>query len=123
MRYDIAGHVLEDNGYDAALTLNADGSVDVRAGTSPGTYTLSYRICELAQPNNCADASVQVTVVAAGLRTPNFFSPNGDGINDYYQIEGIEGFDRMEFTVFNRWGNQVYRHTNYRNDWNGGNLN
>jgi LPXTG-site transpeptidase (sortase) family protein len=47
-----------------ALTLNPDGSVDVAPGTASGTYQLTYRICEVLNPPNCATAIVRVTVVA-----------------------------------------------------------
>lgn len=53
---------------------------------------------------------------------PNVFTPNDDGINDNFEIEGLEQFDRVELLIFNRWGNEVYRSTNYQNNWNGQNL-
>ncbi|HYS08730.1 MAG TPA: hypothetical protein VEP66_08290 [Myxococcales bacterium] len=40
----------------------SDGSVDVAMGADIGTHTLVYRICEIANPSNCAEASVTVTV-------------------------------------------------------------
>ena len=44
------------------LTVNADGSVDVAAGTAAGTFTAEYEICEVAIPTNCATAEVTVEV-------------------------------------------------------------
>ena len=46
-----------------ALTLNPDGSVDVKVGTLGGTYTLTYQICENADNGNCDTAIVTVTVL------------------------------------------------------------
>ncbi len=46
------------------LTLNDDGSVDLAPGTPEGTYTLTYQICEIANPLNCDDAIVTITVDA-----------------------------------------------------------
>lgn len=40
-----------------------DGSVDVAAGTVPGTATLAYRLCETASPTNCDTAVVTVTII------------------------------------------------------------
>ncbi|TDQ76743.1 DUF7507 domain-containing protein, partial [Sphingobacterium yanglingense] len=54
---------------------------------------------------------------------PNVFTPNDDGTNDTFEIEGIEGFDRIEVTILNRWGNEVYRNSNYKNEWTGHGLN
>jgi gliding motility-associated-like protein len=45
-------------------------------------------------------------------------SPNDDGINDTFTIEGIEAFNN-ELTIFNRWGSVVYKIDNYKNDWDG----
>ena len=46
-----------------ALTLNPDGTVDVAPGTASGIYQLTYSICEVLNPTNCAIAVVRVTVV------------------------------------------------------------
>lgn len=50
------------------------------------------------------------------------FSPDGDGINDFWMIKGIELFPENEVKVFNRWGNLVFETKNYNNDnvaWHG----
>jgi uncharacterized repeat protein (TIGR01451 family) len=53
--------------WPAGITLDtADGSVDVLVGTTPGTYTVDYRICEVAFPANCDTATVTVTVTGSG---------------------------------------------------------
>lgn len=48
----------------------------------------------------------------------NLFSPNGDGSNDTFVIKGIELFNNR-LTIYNRWGNVVFKATNYQNDWDG----
>ncbi|MGJ1430002.1 DUF7507 domain-containing protein, partial [Sphingobacterium spiritivorum] len=74
---------------------------------------------------NAVDASGQynVTVSPLPLHIPNVFTPNGDGQNDKFEIEGIERFDRVEMTIINRWGNEVYRNSRYDNNWVGEGLN
>lgn len=54
----------------------------------------------------------------------NAFSPDGDGRNDTWQIKNIEMFPNNTLTIFNRWGDEVYRAKGYSNSdaWNGGNL-
>ncbi len=46
-----------------ALTLNADGTVDLVPNTPIGTYTLTYRICSVAYPSICDTAIVTVTLL------------------------------------------------------------
>ncbi|MGQ7946327.1 Ig-like domain-containing protein [Flavobacterium sp. WC2509] len=45
-----------------ALTLNGNGSIDVKAGTPAGTYQLTYQICENADNGNCDTATATVVV-------------------------------------------------------------
>ncbi|WP_198319143.1 BspA family leucine-rich repeat surface protein [Arenibacter algicola] len=47
------------------------------------------------------------------------FTPNGDNINDTWIIQGIEKFPSAVVTVFNRYGNEVFKTTNYNNNWDG----
>lgn len=55
-----------------------------------------------------------------GLKIPTGFSPDGDGINDYFVIEKIEAYPNATLVIFNRWGEKVYETTNgYSNDWDG----
>jgi gliding motility-associated-like protein len=46
-------------------------------------------------------------------------TPNGDGINDTFVIEGIETSPDNELILYNRWGVEVYRKKNYDNSFNG----
>ncbi|MGY6558297.1 MAG: T9SS type B sorting domain-containing protein, partial [Nitritalea sp.] len=58
------------------------------------------------------------------FRIPNTFTPNGDGINDTFEVPGLEAFFPVrQLLIVNRWGVEVFRSANYANDWDGGNLN
>ncbi|NMN36145.1 gliding motility-associated C-terminal domain-containing protein [Pedobacter sp. SG918] len=65
----------------------------------------------------------KLAVSGASLFVPNLFTPNGDGNNDTFEIRGLELFAQNDLIIVNRWGNQVYRSDNYRNDWTGEGLN
>jgi gliding motility-associated-like protein len=53
------------------------------------------------------------------LSIPKGFSPNGDGFNDTWVIDGLENYVRNKLTIYNRWETKVYEKVNYQNDWDG----
>lgn len=55
----------------------------------------------------------------SAINVAEAFSPNGDGINDTWQIYGIDKFPNSIVRVFNKWGNEVFFSRGYRNDWDG----
>ena len=57
------------------------------------------------------------------LFVPNLFTPNGDGVNDTFEIRGLELFVENELIIINRWENEIFRAKNYQNNWSGLGLN
>jgi gliding motility-associated-like protein/uncharacterized repeat protein (TIGR01451 family) len=53
--------------YPAGITLNADGTITVAAGTPADTYEVEYTICEKLNPSNCSSTTVTVLVTAAPI--------------------------------------------------------
>jgi len=49
------------------------------------------------------------------LLVPEIFSPNGDGIQDYFRIVCIKEYPEARIEIFNRWGNLVFEKENYGN--------
>jgi gliding motility-associated-like protein len=49
---------------------------------------------------------------------PNVFSPNGDGINDVFQIY-VKGIREFHLQIHDRWGELVFRSDNPNAAWNG----
>ncbi len=50
---------------------------------------------------------------------PQGFSPNGDGVNDVFEIRGIRFYPDNDLVIMNRWGNVVYKTHGYANTWDG----
>lgn len=68
------------------------------------------------------DSVLQSTVnVKEPIDPPNTITPNGDGKNDVWKIEGIEQFENPEITIYDRWGQQVFHSVGYREGdrWDG----
>ncbi|MDX9852992.1 MAG: Ig-like domain-containing protein, partial [Tenuifilaceae bacterium] len=106
------------NGY---ATMSSDGVLTYTPYIDfVGSDSLTYSIC--MGESNCAQAVVRITVeepVPDALFIPEGFSPDGDGINDYFEIKGLKFFGRASVKIYNRWGNIVYSSDDYNNDWDG----
>ena len=73
--------------------------------------------------DNCNDTVyIPINVREFELNVPNVFTPNGDGINDRYEIPYLDRYISNELMVFNRWGEMVFKEKNYTGSWDGGRL-
>lgn len=61
---------------------------------------------------------IHVQDCGVSLFIPNAFTPNSDGVNDIFKVEGY-GFTEFELTVYNRWGETVFVSTQVENGWDG----
>lgn len=71
-----------------------------------GTDIFEYQVCDVTQL--CDNARVYVLVTATNFLIPQAFTPNGDNINDFFQILGIEYYPNNSIQIINRWGKKVY---------------
>ena len=106
---------------NGTLVLNADGSYTYTPNAGfIGQDSFVYEVCDGLIPEQCEQATVTITITE--LKISEGFSPNGDGINDYWFMEGINGYPLNKVKVFNRWGNMVYQIFGYDNNtkrWDG----
>lgn len=68
--------------------------------------------------NGCIGKDTIFVENACPFFIPNAFTPNNDGINDEYRII-TDGTNEFELTIFNRWGQMVYRSSDPNESWNG----
>lgn len=87
-------------------------------------------IATITNSEGCdCDISIDIIGVKPDLFMPNVFTPDGDGLNDYFfplfkkegtdEIIGIGNAEIVQFTIFNRWGNIVYENDNPETGWDG----
>lgn len=76
-----------------------------------GADDFEYQVCN--SYNRCDEANVYVWVSDLEFLIPEAFTPNGDNINDYFEIVGIENFPNNSISIFNRWGTVVYQSQGY----------
>ena len=111
------------------LTLNvkqsAAGQQLSNVATMQGLSPLGIIDINSDDPNvNATDSSSQdrtlFVIPVVEVTIPEGFSPNNDGIEDYFEITLPAGStDKVELIVFNQWGAKVYSSNDYKNDWNG----
>jgi gliding motility-associated-like protein len=56
----------------------------------------------------CSDSYTIQVLLTANFFIPNVFTPNGDNVNEYFQLD-FDVFDTYDFFILNRWGNVVAR--------------
>ncbi len=102
------------------LNINCDTCFEILA--SPDETTVFT--VQVTDENGCNDYdSVTVFVISECdklFAVPNAFSPNGDGINDVFQIiildgNGISG----NMKIFNRWGEMIFETADITKGWDG----
>ena len=96
-------------------------TISVRASHEGGATQLAL-VTSNEPDSNAGDNEAEATVEVVALKIPNVFTPNGDGLNDRFEIRGLELYPENRLVIFNRWGNEVYSAKTYTNDWDGANL-
>ncbi|MEO5584197.1 MAG: gliding motility-associated C-terminal domain-containing protein, partial [Flavobacteriales bacterium] len=102
--------------------ISGSGSIAAPDGASSGIDGLSIGtnlILLSARVGTCPYESDTTAITVRDLFIPSGFSPNGDGVNDTFEVIGIDVYPGNELTVFNRYGQQVFHAAGYANGWDG----
>lgn len=101
-----------------------DGS-DTSSVLSPSPYTYAdtgtYVVTLITSTQyNCIDTAYQTVIIEPDFLfyIPNAFTPDGDGINDSFSGRGIF-IKKYEMTIFDRWGNLIYKTDDIDKPWDG----
>jgi gliding motility-associated-like protein len=89
------------------------GFGDSQTGLGPGVVIV------IIQDNNfceVSDTAVLLSDAESCLTIPTAFTPNADGYNDLWIIEGLEYYPSAIMEIYNRWGEQIYHSKNYMNE-------
>lgn len=79
----------------------------ISSPTSTRYYTLA------ASQNGCTNFDDVLITINDKLIIPTTFSPNNDGINDVFEIIGIENYPNCTLQIFDRWGQEVFQKIGY----------
>jgi len=130
--FNLGGSAILCNGAKKILTVTADSATyRWQDGSDLNSYVITQAGKYLVSVKNmCAVVSDSFTVEYQECHKvfiPNIFSPNGDGINDMWQVYGGDDAAKIiSLQIFNRWGSLVYEANNvdfYSADatWDGNN--
>ncbi len=69
----------------------------------------------------CSDSTRKTLTVLDNclIAVPTGFTPNNDGLNDFFRPNNAIKADNYEFKVFNRWGQLVFQTRNWQDKWDG----
>ncbi|SHG00979.1 PKD domain-containing protein [Pedobacter caeni] len=77
-------------------------------------YTLTVR-----SANGCSVSDLVKVKVLDDIRVPNAFSPNGDGLNEVWNIENIDSYPAATVEIYNRYGQRVFSSHGYARPFDG----
>jgi large repetitive protein len=78
------------------------------------TYTLT-----VTDSRGCVSSSQVSVKVSPEVIIPNTFTPNNDGINDLWNIQGLIAYQKATVDVFDRYGQKVFHSLGYPKAWDG----
>ncbi len=107
--YNYVWTEIEDNG----TILGDGGAIEV---TESGVYQLQVSMVAPCTYSVSEEINVIFESCDIGF-IPNVISPNADGKNDFFRIEGLDFFDGSTLEVYNRWGGLVFESLDYSNNW------
>ncbi|MFH0893368.1 MAG: PKD domain-containing protein [Bacteroidota bacterium] len=87
--------------------------------TETGQYVI---VLTVTNSLGCTDSTMQTVIIKDpfSIWVPNAFTPDGDGINDYFGPKGTNfDPDHFEMYIYNRWGEQLFSTTNINHCWDG----
>jgi gliding motility-associated-like protein len=85
------------------------------------TFFINVRAANTANLSDTAKITIRLIDIIERTELPvnNYISPNGDGMNDTWEIQNVELYNDFELLIFNDMGEIIYQTTSYQNDWGG----
>jgi gliding motility-associated-like protein len=91
---------------------------DVANPVASPAQDITYQVVVTSAHGCQAMTSVLVKILKF-LVVPNVFTPNGDGVNDFWGVKYLESYPNNKVDVYNRFGERVYSSIGYSIPWDG----
>ncbi|MFN8348975.1 MAG: gliding motility-associated C-terminal domain-containing protein [Spirosomataceae bacterium] len=93
--------------YQWTPPVGLDNPTIASPSASPEQTTV-YRL-KVTDAAGCSNEATITVGIAKGVHIPDVFTPNADGLNDTWEIRGLEEYPETEVLVYDRWGHAVFR--------------
>ncbi|HEX3384034.1 MAG TPA: gliding motility-associated C-terminal domain-containing protein, partial [Mucilaginibacter sp.] len=124
-RYVLKGQTitLEPTVSDPGVTYSWSPNIDISdvtvknpvvTGNVDETYTLI-----VTDSRGCTATSSVKVIVSPTIVIPNAFTPNGDGVNDQWNIVGLQAYQQCTVDIYDRNGQKVFHSVGYGVPWDG----
>lgn len=102
-------------------TISGSATIPLTQG-KPSELISSYQLTvgKSIDGNFCFSTAITQVEVKILLEFPNVFSPNEDGVHDFFVVKNSEFFHNASMEIFNQWGDKVYvKKGGYYGNWDG----
>lgn len=124
-RYVLRGNTItltptvSDNDVTYLWSPNIDiNDVTARNPVITGDINRAY-ILTVTDSRGCQTTDTTFVIVSPEIKVNNAFTPNGDGINDLWEITGLVAYTNATVDIFNRFGTKLFHSIGYPKAWDG----
>lgn len=119
-RYEV--YLKADNGSFEMVDKAAGNASKITLSNVTGRgFNLCLRVKAVHKDGRFSWSNIDCLDFENKLQFYNVFTPNNDQRNDFFVIENVQLYPGNELSIYNRWGKEVYRKSNYDNTWDGKN--
>jgi gliding motility-associated-like protein len=106
---------------DGTLSVTSDFKITFKSSAGVCRNILPI-LCEICTAAGCDTTTLYIKVICEAeelLKIYTFMSPNNDGFNDEFRIDGLSKYPNAILSLYDRWGSLLLQETNYKNNWLG----
>jgi len=95
------------------------GTIHVNVGAANAAGATEEATVIVSVTPDCEGVGTPVGSQIKSLNIPNAFSPNHDGVNDVFQVKGLDGSENISITIVDQQGTVVYTDKQFAGNWDG----
>ncbi|MFC4162151.1 T9SS type B sorting domain-containing protein [Epilithonimonas zeae] len=120
-KYDLTETIIDKGKNDYKFYEDSDLTKFIDKPEAYETALLTAYV-KITSPTDCfIKKEIKLLTLQENIELPNFFSPNGDGINDFWDYSKLKDYSELEISIYNKIGSKVFEHSISNTDfkWNG----